>query len=337
MNQYLTMLSRLNHFVISILIFCIWQPGFAKQDRMEMLLSHSKASQLSDYDSVDKDLNLYFTHSLQPSDDIATRVIKATDIFLTRPFVFDSVGDGSDGDFDSRPTLATHGFDCMSLSNVVLAMVSSNTVSDFYRNYDSIRYQKFPKSYFSRHHFISFQWHTYNTKHGFITDITRTLQYQNKPVSTRLHSSIDYPGWLQFQKTLLNKKKPLSKSQLSRWQQTYQNSKPVQIDIDYIRFSDFLSNPSTTNALLAQIPSGSIVYFVTPHWDLKKAIGTELDIAHLGFVIVRDKIHYLRHASSSMRAVVEVKLVDYIKEMHEKSKTFQGFTVERINLLHHVR
>jgi len=317
--QYIIHLSALLTFL---------SPVCASANRMDTLLSTTKASRTEDYASVNRDLVRYYSSPFSKQNDINSRLITALDIYRARPYQYDSVGDGPEGDFDNRPIIATHGFDCMTLTNTVLAMVVSEDLPAFYNNYTRIRYQSFPKSYFKRHHFISFQWHPHNVQLGFIKDITSSIQVNNQTISTLLETAINYPKWLEFQKKLLSKNQVLSPQQNRIWQQAMQESSTVQALVHYIKFDDFLASPQATSAILKQIPGGSVVYFVTPHWDLREVIGTELDIAHLGFITVRDRIHYITHAS--LKGVVTLPLVDYVRKIKESNKRFSGFSVEQI-------
>lgn len=326
MNQSINPYCQYNIYLSVLLTFL--SPLCASANRMDTLLSTTKVSSTEDYASVNKDLAHYYSSPFSKKDDINTRLITALDIYQARPYQYDSVGDGPEGDFDNRPIIATHGFDCMTLTNTVLAMVVSDNLSTFYNNYTRIRYQSLPRGYFKRHHFISFQWHPHNVQLGFIKDITSTIQVNNQAIATLLKTAINYPNWLVFQKKLLSKNQALSSQQNRIWQQAMQESSAVQARVPYIKFTDFLASSQTTSAILKQIPGGSIVYFVTPHWDLREVIGTELDIAHLGFITVRDRTHYITHAS--LKGVVTLPLVDYIRKVKENNKRFSGFNVEQI-------
>ncbi len=300
----------------------------AYANRMDTLLSTTKPAQAQDYASVSKDLATYFTDYYAVHDDANTRLIKALDIFLGRPYQYDSVGDGPDGDFDNRPTVATHGFDCMSLTNTVLAMVVSEDISSFHQHYRRIRYHSLPAGYFNRHHFISFQWHPHNQKQGYIHDLTRSIKLNSEPLARTLETAIDYPSWLVFQKKMLSKNHALTTQQDRIWQQELRTSSSHNAKLDYIKFNDFLASPTATSSILAQIPGGSIIYLVTPHWDLRAVIGTELDIAHLGFIVIRDGVHFITHAS--LKGVVSLPLVDYIRYLQDNNKRFAGFSIEKI-------
>ena len=299
------------------------------KDRLSLLQSTSKTVDQLAYKSVAIDLDNYFS-SVTAHDTINTRLIKATDIFMHRPYQYDSVGDGEHADFDTRPLLATHGFDCLSLTNMVLAMVLSVSKEDFHNKYVRIRYQDAFPSYFSRHHFMSFQWRPSNIGHGFIKNIsTNFVDANHVALAKTLRTPVNYKRWLIFQKNLLEKHKPLTSLQRKIFTRHYHASSSLDATLSYISFSDFLAHTKNTEAVLAQITPGSIIYFVTPQWDLRSVIGTHLDIGHLGFVVAKNQTLYFRHASLS--GVVEIPLVDYIKSLAKKNKAFKGFVVDRIS------
>ncbi len=310
-------------------VLLVSMPIFAK-NRIETLQSFQRKINPEQQKVSDTDIKSYYHTSNHRSADVNDRVIAATDLFLQRPYIFDTLGDGQNGDFDKRPLLTTAGFDCMSLAHVVLAMTVSQDVAEFEKKLVTIRYHQRPISYFNRHHFMSWQWNRHNEKNHFLKDITPTfMDYQQKPVAKTLVTEIDYPQWLQFQKKMLGKKAPLTPQQLQSWQKTYDNAQVQTVELSYIPFETIL-NPKNTEIILAQIPGGSIIEFVTPNWDLKKVIGTKIDIAHLGFVIVKDNQRIFRHAG--FKGVTEMPLIEYIQHAHKNLKKFKGIMVERITL-----
>ena len=79
--------------------------------------------------------------------------------------------------------------------------------------------------------------------------------------------------------------------------------------------------------VFSQISNGAIIEIVRPNWRLTEKIGTNLHVSHLGFVFtgINNDIVF-RHASSDKGKVVEVSLIDYLRNCLS-SKTIQGINV----------
>ncbi|MBU2713311.1 N-acetylmuramoyl-L-alanine amidase-like domain-containing protein [Zooshikella harenae] len=84
-------------------------------------------------------------------------------------------------------------------------------------------------------------------------------------------------------------------------------------------------------ALLAKIPSGSIINVVRPNWKLKKWIGTNMNVSHQGFAIRKQGQLFFRHASSEKKAVVDVPFTDYFSQFlfHNSIK---GINIQRVTV-----
>nr|WP_277619301.1 N-acetylmuramoyl-L-alanine amidase-like domain-containing protein [Legionella norrlandica] len=75
------------------------------------------------------------------------------------------------------------------------------------------------------------------------------------------------------------------------------------------------------------MPNGAIIEIVRPNWDLRKEIGTALNISHLGFAIwINDKL-YFRQASSQYGKVIDVPLIDYLDKARS-SPTIKGINIQ---------
>ncbi|MDE1463295.1 N-acetylmuramoyl-L-alanine amidase-like domain-containing protein [Spartinivicinus poritis] len=81
--------------------------------------------------------------------------------------------------------------------------------------------------------------------------------------------------------------------------------------------------------LLDKIPSGSIINVVRPNWNLKKWIGTNMNVSHQGLAIRKNGKLYFRHASSSQNAVVDVEFTQYFSKFL-LSPTLKGVNVLRL-------
>lgn len=82
--------------------------------------------------------------------------------------------------------------------------------------------------------------------------------------------------------------------------------------------------------MLNKIPSGTIINIVRPDWNLKKYIGTNLNVSHQGILLREQGKLYLVHASSSDKKVVKVLLTDYLKK-YLTSPTVKGINLLKLN------
>lgn len=97
--------------------------------------------------------------------------------------------------------------------------------------------------------------------------------------------------------------------------------------IPYLPFTALFPKNKPNLYLFSQIPNGAIIEIVRPSWDLRKQIGTFLDISHLGFAFWDNDVLYFRQASSQYGKVVEVPLIDYLHEALN-SPTIKGINVQ---------
>ena len=86
------------------------------------------------------------------------------------------------------------------------------------------------------------------------------------------------------------------------------------------------SGGKANDKLLAQIPSVAIMEIVRPNWALKKKIGTNLNVSHVGFVLRTEKGLIYRHASLTEKKIIDVPLIDYLKK-YKNSKTVKGINI----------
>jgi hypothetical protein len=97
--------------------------------------------------------------------------------------------------------------------------------------------------------------------------------------------------------------------------------------VPYIPFTALFPENKPNLYLFSQIPNGAVIEIVRPNWDLRKQIGTFLDISHLGFAVWHKGVLYFRQASSQYGKVVDVPLIDYLKEALI-SLTIKGINVQ---------
>jgi hypothetical protein len=95
---------------------------------------------------------------------------------------------------------------------------------------------------------------------------------------------IDFGGWLKkaSMRTIQIPSASFEQKQnlLNELQSFSANYSPVVARLDYLPISVLLAKPS----VLSLIPSGTIVSFVRPNWDLTQTSGTHQNISHQGFL-----------------------------------------------------
>jgi hypothetical protein len=77
---------------------------------------------------------------------------------------------------------------------------------------------------------------------------------------------------------------------------------------------EIFATHSDTQTQLREIPSGSILQFVRPRYDLVEWIGTLMHVSHQGIVVHKGNQVMLRHASTSTDKVTEEPLQDYLEK-----------------------
>ena len=98
--------------------------------------------------------------------------------------------------------------------------------------------------------------------------------------------------------------------------------------IPYIPLSTLFDTTGKANQqLFDQIPNAAIIEIIRPNWDLSKAIGTHLNVSHLGFVIREKNKLFFREASSVKHAIIDMPLIDYLREA-QKSPTIKGVNIQ---------
>lgn len=231
------------------------------------------------------------------------RIEKISEKYLDYPYLIDPLGE--DNGYDSDPLFRFDGFDCVTYVETVLALAVSINQNDFQNIINEIRYKNGQVNFVLRNHFTSIDWNMNNQNNGILSDVTRTLFGNYSRTSETL---INKSAW--FEK--VHKMKVNSKSKISK--------------LDYLPLSFILQKPE----LLLKIKSGSIINIVRPNWQLADKIGTNLDISHQGFVILKDDgIHYFRHASVSEKKVTEEPLFNYLNRM-KSVKTIGGINVLQV-------
>ncbi|MFV8256399.1 N-acetylmuramoyl-L-alanine amidase-like domain-containing protein [Bdellovibrio bacteriovorus] len=230
------------------------------------------------------------------------------------PYIVDPLGEGQGGDVSQGPLYRFDGFDCTTFVETVLALSLSSTPEQFRVRMNQIRYEKAVVSYESRNHFPSIDWIPNNIENGFVKDITGSIAGSKTKWSQT---------WIE--KDVWFAKKGQAFVGMSR------DFKPELGQLPYIAKEDLLKSPE----LMDKIPSGTIFHVVRPNWDLRKAIGTRLDVSHMGFLIREKGVLYMVHASNGAsrdgsdddKRVKKESLHGYVERVMMASPTTAGVNI----------
>ncbi|RUQ99308.1 N-acetylmuramoyl-L-alanine amidase-like domain-containing protein [Legionella septentrionalis] len=277
---------------------------------------------------------LYHTLHKTPKLDMLKRIDAISAKFLNKPYLLGALGEGSQGDYDQNPLYRTDAFDCLTYVETVLAIAFSPDLETFNQCLRKLRYQNGKISFITRNHFTSVDWNLNNQKQGFIKDITTKFKNKkNQPVAKIAYALINKPGWYQHftvddlrlkgDATELNKRLDALKHEGNKLS-------VVKSFVPYIPLTTLFDRTGRANDFLfKQIPNGAIIEIVRPNWDLRKEIGTCLNISHLGFAFWKNGTLVFRQASSNYGKTVEVSLIDYLHNALA-SPTIKGINVQII-------
>lgn len=256
--------------------------------------------------------------------------------FKGKPYLLGALGEGPSARYDQYPGYRMDAFDCETYVTTILALVKANSLSEFQRQLRQIRYKDGQVDYISRNHFTSLDWNQNNQKNGLLTDITLTIKDKNNnSVALWAEALIDKSNWythLSASTIRLQQDNPTE--QLKRLQELKNKGQQLgamTAKIPYLPLSALFINKKQPNLeLFSQIPHGAIIEIVRPNWDLRKSVGTALNVSHLGFAIRHNGQLFFRQASSQMKQVVDVPLIDYLRQA-QNSPTIKGINVQIVN------
>ncbi|WP_019215081.1 N-acetylmuramoyl-L-alanine amidase-like domain-containing protein [Legionella tunisiensis] len=278
---------------------------------------------------------LYHSLNEMQKSDMTSRLDTISAQFLGKPYVLGALGEGSHARFDQEPRYRTDAFDCETYVTTVLALALANDTKGFKQCLSKLRYHNNGQvSYITRNHFTELDWNLNNQRQGFVKDITESFLDKNKvPVAKIAKALIDKPSWYQhFTLATIRLQSQDKEEQTKRLAELKSRGSKLprtNAELPYIPLTSLFNAKGEPNQyLFAQIPDGAIIEIVRPNWNLREQIGTNLNVSHLGFAFWKKGVLTFRQASSIYNKVVDVSLIDYLKEAHEKSPTIKGINVQ---------
>lgn len=275
---------------------------------------------------------LYHTLNAKPNTSMVDRITWISAQFKGRSYLLGSLGEGPNARYDQYPRYRTDAFDCDTYVNTVLALALGSSLETFQQCLKYTRYQEGKVTYLKRNHFTSIDWNKNNQQRGMLKDITLTFKDpNNKPIAQYAHALIDKSGWYAHKTIstirLQNDDPAEQKKRLVELKTKAKDLKSSPSEIAYLPLSALFTGDKPNLQLFAQIPQGAIIEIIRPNWDLRKQIGTALNVSHLGFAIWKKGQLFYREASSQLGAVVDVPFIDYLKEA-QKSPTIKGINIQ---------
>jgi hypothetical protein len=266
----------------------------------------------------------------QNEQGVANRMDKISKIFLGLPYGKGGpLGEGSDAKFDQDPLYRFDTFDCTTYVETIMSLALSRDVNEFEVHQDKIRYENGEVDYLKRNHFTDLQWIPFNVQNGYMTEINHTIA---APKDIKIAEAlINFPGWLKSitveQLVVPAATQSEKESLLEELHGEAVNYVARPAQVSYIAIDTIVARP----VILNKIPSGTVVNFVRPNWDLTTVAGTHQNISHQGFLFRIGKVLYLRHASTSGN-VMELPFIDYLKKFVGHA-TLKGVHFMRVNQL----
>ncbi|VEG91898.1 N-acetylmuramoyl-L-alanine amidase-like domain-containing protein [Legionella spiritensis] len=277
--------------------------------------------------------SLYHSINNIPNHDMSARLEVISAQFLGKPYLLGALGEGKNARYDQSPLYRTDAFDCETFVTTILAIALADDSLTFQHCLRQLRYNQGQCRFLQRNHFTGLDWNQNNQKQGFVKDITMSITDANQNVVAQTASAmIDKPSWYQhFTTDNVKLAKPDHKEQMKRLTELKKKGSTLQrtrSTLPYLPLSALFNKKGQANQhLFSRIPNGAIIEIVRPNWDLTRQIGTHLNVSHLGFVFRKNDSLIFRHASSQSDGVVDVSLIDYLRNALT-SPTIKGINVQ---------
>lgn len=238
------------------------------------------------------------------------------------------LGEGENGRFDQDPLYRFDAFDCTTYVETIMSLALARDVNEFEVHQDKIRYEDGIVDYLKRNHFTDLQWIPNNIENGYMNEFTYNVV---SPSEVKIAEAlINFPGWLRSHKIgqIIVPNAPEERQSRLEELHSLASSYPTSVArVPYVEISKILAKPTILN----KIPSGAVVNFVRPNWDLTEAAGTHQNISHQGFLFRIGKVLYLRHASTSGK-VEQLPFIEYLAKFRNHA-TLKGVHFMTVNNL----
>ncbi|MNJ92691.1 hypothetical protein D3C87_103650 [compost metagenome] len=246
-------------------------------------------------------------------------------LFLGKPYLGGALGEGPFGRYDLDPLYRFDVFDCTTFVETVMALTQAKSPKQFTAVINDIRYENGVVDLFKRNHFTSVDWNPNNEKRGFVKDVTAEVARHR---TSYMRTLIAKDNWyIKLAPTMLAGVNGTPNIRMNEIRHTGGRLGQSTVDLPYVDAKVIVEDPS----ILDHIPSGSVINMVRKNWNVKAALGTDLDVSHQGVAIRKNGVLILRHASfkKGSEYVLEVPLLTYIQN-NVRSDTFAGINILEI-------
>ncbi len=261
--------------------------------------------------------------------DLHARLEKISASFVGRPYdVSGPLGEGPDGRYDQDPLYRFDAFDCTTYVETMLSLALARNVSGFETHMNTIRYENGVVDYLTRNHFTDLQWIPENIQNGYLREINEEIV---DPSDLKVAEALtDQRGAFRAVKLpqIVVPGASVEERQrlLEQLHAEAERFSAVLTRVPYVAIAQILAGPE----ILDRVPTGTIVNFVRPNWDLTAQYGTRQNISHQGLLFRKRGVLYLRHATPSTKKVDEIPFIEYLKPLATHA-TLKGVHFMRIN------
>lgn len=274
------------------------------------------------------------------------RIVQLSAALLNKPYQEEPLGEGQAGQFNQEPLYRFDVFDCETYVNTVWALALANDLTDFKTKMQNINYTTGKISFATRAHFPDADLIPNNENNGYLKEITKKVAGAAMNTSIA-HLFIDRKDWYQkltldrIKIANLNATQKLAK--LNTLHAMAFQTKNSESTITYIPNTK-LFNPQSKYllswwnhkknlrpnwAIFNKVPNGTVIFFIEHNPRVKNQIGTEVNISHMGFVVWKNNVPYLRAASSLKRQTIDLPLIDYLQSYLDEP-TMKGIALFQI-------
>ncbi len=293
---------------------------------------------IAPYETIkyDQALSFWWEQTAAKSPVFTIRLAGASAWLLGKPYLLFPNGEGPQGQIDQAPLYRSDAFDCTTYVVTAIALAQSQNIAVFKQHYQNLMYKHGQVDFFHRNHFASIDFNENNEASGAFINVTSSLGANNHQISIQtLTSDINKPAW--YQRTGLQRVRLLTPpsqrqlKQIQQWLKSYQNlSQDMKVSVDYIPTSVLIKRSGEVNlAMLKQIPNGSLIEIVYRDPKDIADFGTNLQIAHMGFVFDTSHGQVFREASSLYDKVIDIPLSVELRNL-QQDPTVLGIHVEKI-------
>jgi len=200
-------------------------------------------------------------------------------------------------------------------SVLAMAMATSSKYESYLSNLRQIYYPDDRIGMVYYNHFPDRDWIPNLIAKKIATDITKDVLAGELTAPMVATAKVDRLSW--YKKTHTDF--------VESFVENFPSEQPSDVSIPYVPLT------ALNDEVLKRIPHGAIVHVVRPNWQLAEAIGSNLNISHVGFAVWKNGELMFMHASAGTMKVTIENFEAYLKKFLQ-SPTIKGFNVLQLSL-----